>query len=67
MSLTEDGDFHIDSTESFFLVAFMDDDEGLYMEAIGELDDPQHRECVLLGLRGLIEQIEKTHGNATLN
>lgn len=45
--------------EAVFLVAFTDEEGPLTMEACGELDDPEYRAAVVLGLRGLADAIEE--------
>lgn len=45
--------------EAVFLVAFTDEDGPLVMEACGDLDNPEYRVAVVLGLRGLADAIEE--------
>jgi hypothetical protein len=51
-------EFSADTREAVFLIAFTDDEGPLCMEAAGELDNPEYRAAIVMGLRELADKIE---------
>ncbi|NUX58695.1 hypothetical protein [Paraburkholderia youngii] len=57
-----DEDMEIDAQETVFLVAFVEEGEGLVMTAVGELDNPLYRAIMADGLRRTADEIEALGG-----